>query len=578
MSTQPPEPTSERGASPRGEVEPPLAEGRYRLVQVLGIGGMASVFRAFDERLQVFRAVKILSPNLAAHESLRARFQTEARTMARLHHPNIVGVHDIGADGDRVFIVMEMVEGGSAWDYLKRHGPLPAKLAVEICLAVLNALGLAHAKGVVHRDIKPHNVLLARDGTPKVADFGIAHVAGGENQGLTKTGSVMGTWGFMAPEQRGGAKGVDARADVYAVGASLYALLTDQMPVDLFVAELDDDLLQAIPGVLKPIIQRSTRYRPDDRYGSTAEMAADLTEVHGRLPEVPEDQPPLGHLEAPEQDDGAGMTMVPPPGVDLGTRSAPTFADSVFDDDGELKPSGRHEPVKPADPERVDAPPGLTEVPDDLDEAWEPPRSPLPKVLGAAAVLLLVGGGLWAMGGGETEPGPEQVEAVAPLPEPVAPPAAAAVEEPETIAEETIDAPPPAQPPAEEATRTPKTGTSSAGSGSSGKKSTGKAGPRPRASEPKAEPKKQTATAKPKPVEEPPSKGVIFVTGDHTGVWLVGSGGRTFKPGEELSPGSYQVKASFDGGKPVVAGKARVSAGQRVTLHCDAMFWKCQQQ
>jgi tRNA A-37 threonylcarbamoyl transferase component Bud32 len=640
MNTTPPTSKSPLGAVPRAEVEPPLAEGRYRLVQVLGIGGMATVYRAYDERLQVYRAVKVLSPNLAAHAALRQRFQTEAQTMARLHHAHIVGVHDIGSDGDRVFIVMEMVEGGSAWDYLQTHGPLPPKLAVDICLAVLSALGLAHAKRVVHRDIKPHNVLLARDGTPKVADFGIAHVADTDTgKGLTKTGTVMGTWGFMAPEQRGGAKRVDARADIYSVGATLYALLTDQIPVDLFVAELDNDLLAAIPNVLKPIIQKSTKYRPDDRYDSAAAMAADLSEAHSRLPAVPQGHPPLGYIEPVQDEAQSSMTMVPDSSVaPVGKRgasaptqadgvfdegglkwgaSAPTQADGVFDEggvirqpalqQGDLQRAVLQRAVSPVDPENAHSPPGFNteselQGEDPLALIWEPRKPLLPRVLASLVVLLVLGGGYVATVGVPAKTSQIQFG-------PTVEPAPAAEPPAPLVAPVIIDAVPVAVPedpdPKNSTTAAPVKTTPSKGKARTGKKATTKR------SEPKKIPQTRKATAKtqtePVPkepatqetaedkppvvetakpkeqpaatkVEQPVPMAVVFVTGDHSGVWLVATDGRTYKPGEDLKPGSYQVKASFDGGKPVVAGKVRVSAGQRVTLQCDAMFWKCQVQ
>ena len=177
----------------------PLEGGRYQLLEVIGAGGMATVYRAWDERLQVTRAVKILSPQLYRNTTIRHRFETEARTMARLYHTHIVGVHDVGVDGERVYIVMELVAGGSLMDHVSANGPMPVKMATEALLSLMHALKAAHASGVVHRDIKPHNIMVDHNGVLKVGDFGIAHVAD-ENMSMTKTGSVMGTWGYMAPE------------------------------------------------------------------------------------------------------------------------------------------------------------------------------------------------------------------------------------------------------------------------------------------------------------------------------------------------------------------------------------------
>ena len=153
------------------DAAPPLADGRYRLITVLGVGGMATVYKAFDGRLQVPRAIKILSPELGLRPSLRARFESEASMMALLEHPNIVRIYDVGADGDRAYIVMELVDGGSLLDRVKTGGKLPPNLALRVTIDMLDALGVAHKRGVVHRDIKPHNILLSSDGNLRITDF-----------------------------------------------------------------------------------------------------------------------------------------------------------------------------------------------------------------------------------------------------------------------------------------------------------------------------------------------------------------------------------------------------------------------
>jgi serine/threonine-protein kinase len=257
------------------DVAPALADGRYRLLAVLGEGGMATVYRGFDERLDIERAVKILSPGMSQHASIRKRFENEARTMARLHHPNIVAVQDVGVDGDRVYMVMELVEGGSLMDQVDRSGPMTPVAACDATLAILAGLAVAHGKGVVHRDIKPHNVLVTEGGVHKVTDFGIAHVS--ERQSYaTRTGTAMGTWAYMAPEQRSSAKHVDGRADLYAVGATLYVLLTHQEPFDLYAAEQHDELFKDLPPAIGEVLRKACRFRPDDRYQTAQEMAEAL--------------------------------------------------------------------------------------------------------------------------------------------------------------------------------------------------------------------------------------------------------------------------------------------------------------
>ena len=225
------------------DVIPPLSGGRYQLFQILGSGGMATVYRAYDRSLDIERAIKVLAPHLVARTVIRERFATEARTMARLHHPNIVGVHDVGSDGDRLFIVMEYLNGGDVHGRLERVGLYPPKLATYVTKGMLAGLQVAHDKGVTHRDIKPHNVLVSSDNIPKVTDFGIAQVSD-TNSGLTRTGVVMGTLAYMAPEQRSGAKNVDNRSDIYAVAATLYNMVTGE-PFDLYSSEVREDMLKS---------------------------------------------------------------------------------------------------------------------------------------------------------------------------------------------------------------------------------------------------------------------------------------------------------------------------------------------
>jgi serine/threonine protein kinase len=236
---------------------------------------MATVYRAWDTRLQVHRAVKLLSPNLTHSGNIVERFLNEARAMARLHHPNIVAVHDVVSDGERSFIVLELVPGGSLRDWLDRHGAMPPRLAARTSIGILEALQAAHEAGVVHRDIKPQNILVSEKNQPMVTDFGIARFMG-EDRSLTRTGSIMGTWGFMAPEQKTSAKSVDGRADVYAVGATLFTLLTNELPSDLFAADMDDELLGSLEPQLRDVVRHATRYRPEERYQSAAEFAETL--------------------------------------------------------------------------------------------------------------------------------------------------------------------------------------------------------------------------------------------------------------------------------------------------------------
>jgi serine/threonine protein kinase len=179
-----------------------VAHGRYRLERPLGHGGMASVYLALDTELDRPVAVKLLAENLSGDESFRVRFVREARLAAGLSHPNVVGVYDAGEEDGRPYIVMELVEGETLADVLARRKRLPPDVAVGLALQACAGLERAHAAGLVHRDVKPQNLLVRRDGTLKVADFGIARAA--EATALTQVGTVLGTAAYLSPEQLAG--------------------------------------------------------------------------------------------------------------------------------------------------------------------------------------------------------------------------------------------------------------------------------------------------------------------------------------------------------------------------------------
>ncbi|MFN7143773.1 MAG: serine/threonine-protein kinase [Myxococcota bacterium] len=264
--------------------------GRYRLGDVIGTGGTATVYRARDLALGVERAVKVLRVDSLGADAQRARLRSEARAMARVTHLNILRVYDVGTDGDQDFVVMELAAGGSLQDRLDEHGPLSPVVASRYALQVLAALAAAHDAGVIHRDVKPQNVLLDSQGVAMLADFGIALLADGFESRHTRVGVAMGSMTYMPPEQRLDARGVGAGADIYACGATLYALLTGASPVDLFLAAPGSVRWEDVPEPLRPVIQRATRLIPEERWGSAREMASALLEA---MAQVPED--PLGH-------------------------------------------------------------------------------------------------------------------------------------------------------------------------------------------------------------------------------------------------------------------------------------------
>ncbi|PSJ24388.1 serine/threonine protein kinase, partial [Streptosporangium nondiastaticum] len=202
-------------------------DGRYRVEARIAVGGMATVYRALDTRLDRVLAVKVMHPALASDTAFVERFIREAKSVARLDHPNVVGVYDQGTDGPYVYLAMEYVPGCTLRDVLRERGALQPRAALDILEPVLAALGAAHLAGLVHRDMKPENVLIGDDGRVKVADFGLVRAV--DTDTTASTGSVLGTVSYLAPEQleHGTA---DPRVDVYACGVVLYEMLTGGKP------------------------------------------------------------------------------------------------------------------------------------------------------------------------------------------------------------------------------------------------------------------------------------------------------------------------------------------------------------
>ncbi|MCB9675912.1 MAG: serine/threonine protein kinase [Alphaproteobacteria bacterium] len=237
---------------------------------MIGDGGTATIYAADDLTLGVRCAVKVLKtgPELDGH--LRSRLVAEAETMSRLSHPNILRVFAAGSDGAD-WIAMELAEGGSVADRVRGDGPLSPRRAIQVVLQVLAALDAAHSAGVVHRDVKPDNLLLQPDGSVKLADFGIALLD--DSTRLTRAGFAMGSLPYMAPEQRVDASAVGPSADVYAAGATLYNLITGATPVDLFLAPPASPRFAAIPEGLVELIRKATHADPARRFANANEMA-----------------------------------------------------------------------------------------------------------------------------------------------------------------------------------------------------------------------------------------------------------------------------------------------------------------
>jgi eukaryotic-like serine/threonine-protein kinase len=273
-----------------------LFADRYRLERRLGVGGMATVQLAFDTRLERNVAVKLLAEHLADDSSFVSRFRREALAAARLVHPNVVQVFDFGLDDEthRNFIVMEYVDGHSCAELLRDRGTLPPGESVEILAQSCRGLDYAHRHGVVHRDVKPGNLLRSRDGMVKLADFGIAKAA--EQSDITKVGSVLGTAAYLAPEQARGEPAGPA-SDMYALGVVAYQLLAGRLPYEAAsltdLARLQesgppprlDEITSDVSPALAATVARALHRDPDQRYTDAGEMETALRDgLRGRAP------------------------------------------------------------------------------------------------------------------------------------------------------------------------------------------------------------------------------------------------------------------------------------------------------
>jgi tRNA A-37 threonylcarbamoyl transferase component Bud32 len=262
--------------------------GRYRLLARIGAGGMSTVYRALDETLQRQVAIKLMNREVAADSDELKRFRREARAVAQLSHPHVVQVIDAGDDEDRPYIVFEYVEGETLKERIRRQGRLPIAEAVAYAIEIARALGAAHARHIVHRDVKPQNVLIDEEGSAKVTDFGIARTL--EEEGLTADGRVLGTTDYVSPEQALG-QPVTGQSDLYSVGIVLFEMLTGEVPFkgDNQVAVAMKHVREALPDVqvLRPevstalaaVVDRATAKRQEDRYANDAELISDLEDV-----------------------------------------------------------------------------------------------------------------------------------------------------------------------------------------------------------------------------------------------------------------------------------------------------------
>ncbi len=269
------------------EQDPRVLNDRYEVHRRLARGGMAQVYLARDRTLDRPVAVKELVPEFATDPSFVERFRREAQAAAGLSHANIVGVYDWGAQDGTYFIVMEYVDGPSLSQVLRSDGPIHPRRAAEIASEVAAGLGFAHSRGVVHRDVKPGNVLLTKAGVSKVTDFGIARALSSPDDDLTQAGSVMGTATYFSPEQAQGLS-VDPRSDLYSLGVVLYEMVTGRppfsgdTPLAIAYRHVQDQpappstLITGLPSGIEAIIMKLLQKRPDDRYASAEDLRLDI--------------------------------------------------------------------------------------------------------------------------------------------------------------------------------------------------------------------------------------------------------------------------------------------------------------
>ena len=263
-----------------------LLDNRYEILEVIGIGGMAVVYKARCHRLNRLVAIKILKDEFSKDEDFRRRFHAEGQAVAMVGHPNIVSVYDVSTTNDADYIVMELIEGISLKQYMEKKGILNWKETLHFAIQISKALEHAHSRGIVHRDIKPHNIMVLKNGSVKVADFGIARIM---SKGNTLTKEALGSVHYISPEQAKGGR-VDDRSDIYSLGTVMYEMMTGRPPYDgespVSVAiqhinggaKMPSTINPNIPGGMEQIIMKAMAHEPADRYASATAMLYDMDE------------------------------------------------------------------------------------------------------------------------------------------------------------------------------------------------------------------------------------------------------------------------------------------------------------
>ncbi|WP_030810219.1 Stk1 family PASTA domain-containing Ser/Thr kinase [Streptomyces sp. NRRL F-2799] len=368
-----------------------VLDGRYRVEARIAVGGMATVYRALDIRLDRVLALKVMHPALAADGAFVERFIREAKSVARLSHPNVVQVFDQGTDGGYVYLAMEYVAGCTLRDVLRERGALRPRAALDIVEPVLAALGAAHRAGFVHRDMKPENVLIGDDGRVKVADFGLVRSV---DTVTSTTGSVLGTVSYLAPEQieQGTA---DPRVDVYACGVVLYEMLTGakphsgDSPAQVIYKHLNDDVpppSALAPGVapeLDGLVAAATARTPGLRPADAAALLGEVLRVRGTLTEEQLDALPPQALSGDHDNAGDRTSVLP--------RAMTMIRPLPVNGDGE----DVHNVTSVLHTTDIEPPPTRRGT------RWSRPRRGLLTLLVAVLVFLGVGGGVWYINSGQ---------------------------------------------------------------------------------------------------------------------------------------------------------------------------------
>jgi len=351
-----------------------VLDGRYRVDGMIATGGMSTVYRGLDVRLDRPVALKVMDSRYSGDQQFLTRFQREARAVARLKDPGLVAVYDQGFDGRHPFLVMELVDGGTLRELLRERGPMPPHAVAAVLAPVLSGLAVAHRAGLVHRDIKPENVLISDDGDVKIADFGLVRAVAEAK--ITSTSVILGTAAYLSPEQVASGDATP-RSDVYAVGILAYELLTGSTPFTgdsvLAVAyqRMDNDVpppsaaIMGVPPQFDELVRRATRRTPGDRYPDATAMGADLDTIVAEL--------------------GLPSFRVPAPANSAQHVASAQFQSRLDDrDDHTTEATAPPAPPTPILPTRDVAPPPaprqhtreMTRDPDDWDERSESRYAP----------------------------------------------------------------------------------------------------------------------------------------------------------------------------------------------------------